>query len=157
MNKYKPIGKKRINGVNKIIYNKKGTNKQYVMYKNKYIRLVNYRKIMKAKMKKNMKRRGGSDNNKILETPNEVVGYSTSGIVPYQVLKFPVSGGKKKRGGTVAIPGTQLPLNNTINTELYISQPHGAMDAPSSIIPFSNIFKTGGKKSKSKKSKGKKV
>jgi len=44
MNLYKKCGNIKINGVNKVLYSKAGTQKKYVIYKNRYISLNEYKK-----------------------------------------------------------------------------------------------------------------
>lgn len=189
MSKYKPIGRKSINGIYKIVYSKEKSRKQYVIYNNRYIKLENYKKIIAKKQQKKIvakpkkarrtggderfiehqystsQKRGSVRNNnslqrnaprtfgglntapgfsykhappsilkpiyayntsglspsqggnkvevKTLENSSPVLGFSTTGLSPYQVLPFPKKGGKKKKYGGVNIenyPGKSIIL-----------------------------------------------
>lgn len=77
MTDYKEFGKKRINGVQRIIYTKPGSKKQYLKYKGRMMNIVKYKKLLakkaepkntakktakKSKMsKRHGKKRGGGD------------------------------------------------------------------------------------------------
>lgn len=49
MTDYKEFGKKRINGVNRVIYTKPGSKKQYLKYKGRMMNIVKYKKLLANK------------------------------------------------------------------------------------------------------------